>query len=263
MSAEFPFQGGLFADEFLCRSIADTEDWQTFDDGTLNGLAADLRALFDSFPADRALNEAQTETDLIRPILEALGWSASLWQQRLSPRGRTHVPDGLLFADEATKERANRLPEQDRYRLGLAIVESKRWGRPLDRRSGSDGAEAAPATQMLSYLGRTDVMTEGKLRWGILTDGAVWRLYWWGARSVSEQFFEVDLATLLDLPGRNEGLFMLDAEARLHWLRVFALVFRPEGFLPGETDPRSFHLRAVEEGRLYEGVISPDRLVHS
>ena len=258
MSVEFPFQGGLFADEFLCRSITDTEDWHKFDDGALNGLAADLHALFDSFPVDRAPNEAQTETDLIRPTLEALGWSASLWQQRLSQRGRTHVPDGLLFTDEATKERANRLPEQDRYRLGLAIVESKRWGRPLDRRSGSDGAEAAPATQMLSYLGRTDVMTEGKLRWGILTDGAVWRLYWWGARSVSEQFFEVDLATLLDLPGRNEGLFALDAEARLHWLRVFSLVFRPEGFLPGETDPRSFHLRAVEEGRLYEGELAKD-----
>ena len=258
MSLEYPFQGQLFADGFLCSSIADTEDWQTFSDAALENLTADLRALFDRFPADRAPNEAQTETDLIRPALERLGWRASLWQQRLSPRGRTHVPDGLLFADEAAKARANRLSEAERYQLGLAIVECKRWGRPLDRRSGRDGAEAAPATQMLSYLGRTDVVTEGKLRWGILTDGAIWRLYWWGARSVSEQFFEVDLATLLDLPGRNDGLFALDAEARLHWLRVFALIFRPEAFLPGETDPRSFHLRAVEEGRLYEGELAKD-----
>ncbi|MYE00766.1 MAG: restriction endonuclease, partial [Alphaproteobacteria bacterium] len=168
------------------------------------------------------------------------------------------VPDGLLFSDEAAKDRANRLPEQDRYRLGLAIVESKRWGRPLDRRSGADGAEAAPATQMLSYLGRADVMTEGSLRWGILTDGAVWRLYWWGARSVAEQFFEVDLAAVLDLPGRNEGLFALDGEARRHWLQIFALVFRPEAFLPGEADPRSFHLRAIEESRLYEAEVAKD-----
>ncbi len=128
----------------------------------------------------------------------------------------------------------------------------------MDRRSGADGAEVAPATQMLSYLGRADVMTEGKLRWGILTDGAVWRLYWWGARSVAEQFFEVDLAAVLDLPGRNEGLFALDGEAQRHWLRVFALVFRPEAFLPAGPDPRSFHLRTIEEGRLYEAEVAKD-----
>ena len=258
MRLENPFQGQLFADGFLCGSIAETEDWQSIDDGALESLRADLRALFDRFPADRAPNEPQTETDLIRPVLERLGWTASLWQQRLSARGRKHVPDGLLFADEAAKERANRLQEEDRYRLGLAIVESKRWSRPLDRRSAGDGAEAAPATQMLSYLGRADVMTEGRLRWGILTDGAVWRLYWWGARSVAEQFFEVDLAAVLDLPGRNESLFALDAEARRHRLRVFALVFRPQAFLPGEADPRSFHPRAIEEGRLYEAEVAKD-----
>ena len=253
-----PFQGQLFADGFLCGAIAGSEDWQAFDDAALETLRADLRALFDSFPADRAPNESQTETDLIRPVLERLGWTASLWQQRLSAHGRTHVPDGLLFADEAAKDRANRLPEQDRYRHGLVIVESKRWDRPLDRRSDGDGTEAAPATQMLSYLGRADVMTEGGLRWGILTDGAVWRLYWWGARSVAEQFFEVDLAAVLDLPGRNEGLFALDEEARRHWLRVFALVFRLEAFLPGDADARSFHLRAIEEGRLYEAEVARD-----
>ena len=258
MTVENPFQGQLFADGFLCEAIAESEDWQAFDDAALETLRTKLRALFDGFPAGGAPNEAQTETDLIRPVLERLGWTASLWQQRLSARGRTHVPDGLLFAGDAAKERANRLPEADRYRLGLAIVESKRWGRPLDRRSGADGIEAAPATQMLSYLGRADVMTEGGLRWGILTDGAVWRLYWWGARSVAEQFFEVDLAAVLNLPGRNEGLFALDEAARRHWLRVFALVFRPEAFLPGEPDPRSFHFRAVEEGRLYEAEVAKD-----
>ena len=258
MTIENPFQGQLFADGFLCASIAETKDWQSFDDAALETLRTRLRTLLDKFPADRAPNEGQTETDLIRPVLEELGWTASLWQQRLSQRGRTHVPDGLLFADGAAKDRANRLPEQDRYRHGLAIVECKRWGRPLDRRSAGDGVEAAPATQMLSYLGRADVMTEGKLRWGILTDGAVWRLYWWGARSVAEQFFEVDLAAVLDLPGRNEGLFALDEAAQRHWLRVFALVFRPQAFLPGETDLRSFHLRAIEEGRLHEAEVAKD-----
>ena len=95
-------------------------------------------------------------------------------------------------------------------------------------------------------------MTTGKLRWGILTNGARWRLYYQGARSVSEQFFEMDLAALLDLPGHNDGLFALTEADRRRWLKVFALVFRREAFVAGPTDPRTFHQRAIEQGRFYE-----------
>ena len=143
--------------------------------------------------------------------------------------------------------------EWRRYELGLAVVESKRWQRPLDRRSGQHGEETAPSTQMLRYLRRIDDLTTGTLRWGILTNGAVWRLYYQGARSVSEQFFEVDLAAVLDLPGHNEGLFALDAAERRHSLKVFALVYSREAFLPGAADARTFHQRAIEEGRYLRG----------
>ena len=163
------------------------------------------------------------------------------------------MPDGLLFADDAAKDRANGFTEEwKRYEFGLAVVESKRWGRPLDRRSGRRGEETAPSTQMLRYLRRVDDLTTGKLRWGILTNGTRWRLYYQGARSVSEQFFEMDLAALLDLSGHNDGLFALTEAHRRHWLKVFVLVFRREAFVAGTTDPRTFHQRAIEEGRFYE-----------
>ena len=42
------------------------------------------------------------------------------------------------------------------------------------------------------------------------------------------------------------------AQARRHCLKLFALVFRREGFLPGAADERTFHQRAIEEGRFYE-----------
>ncbi|MDD9994014.1 MAG: hypothetical protein OXP75_19625 [Rhodospirillales bacterium] len=105
---------------------------------------------------------------------------------------------------------------------------------------------------MLRYLRRVDDLTTGKLRWGILTNGARWRLYYQGARSVSEQFFEVDLPAILDLPGHNDGLFALDDAERRHCLKLFALAFRREGFLPGAADERTYHQRAIEEGRYYE-----------
>jgi hypothetical protein len=136
--------------------------------------------------------------------------------------------------------------------FGLAIVESKRWQRPLDRRSGKRGEETAPSTQMIRYLRRVDDLTTGNLRWGMLTNGAKWRLYYQGARSVSEQFFEVDLAAILDVPGHNDGLFALSVAEHTHWLRVFALIFRKDAFLPTTSDNRTFHQRALQEGRFYE-----------
>ena len=79
---------------------------------------------------------------------------------------------------------------------------------------------------MLRYLRRVEDLIAGKLRWGILTNGQQWRLYDEGALAVSDRFFELDLAAVLDLPGHNDGLFALDQTVRCHWLRVFALVFR-------------------------------------
>ena len=200
MSMDAAFQGSLFASDFLCDAITRSPDWQELDDASLEELKTALRTICARFPAAALPNESQTEDDLIWPVLARLGWTASLRQQNLSAYGRVDVPDGLLFGDEAAKGQANGFAEEwRRYELGLAVVESKRWLRPLDRRSGRAGEETAPSTQMLRYLRRIDDVTTGRLRWGILTDGARWRLYYQGARSVSEQFFEVDLAALLDL----------------------------------------------------------------
>ena len=209
--------------------------------------------MFTRFPIAGAPNESQTEDDLIWPVLSRLGWTTSLRQQNLSASGRQDVPDGLLFRDAAAKDRANGFAEEwRRYELGLAVVESKRWRRPLDRRSHRPGEETAPSTQMLRYLRRVDDLTTGTLRWGILTNGAQWRLYYQGARSVSEQFFELDLAALLDLPGHSDGLFAPNGPQRRHWLTVFALVFRQEAFVARPTGQRTFHQRAIEDGRFYE-----------
>ena len=248
-----PFQGSLFAEDYLRESIVGTPDWQNLDDTTLDALEAGLREVFARFPTGQSPNESQTEDDLIWPVFDRLGWTASLRQQNLSVRGREDVPDGLLFADEPAKDRANGFAEEwKRYAHGLAVVESKRWSRPLDRRSGRRGEETAPSTQMLRYLRRVDDLTTGNLRWGILTNGAHWRLYYAGARSVSEQFLEIDLAAVLNVAGHNDGLFALTEAERRYWLKAFALVFRRDAFLPDAADERTFHQRAIAEGRFYQ-----------
>ena len=233
------FSGTLFADDFLRETAIRADAYRALDDGMIDGIDSAFREIFDRFPADQSPNETQTEDDLIWPILRRLGWTAHLRQQNLAPRGRSDVPDGLLFVDDETKDRANtHRREWRRYVFAIAIVESKRWHMPLDRRGQSDGEMTAPSTQMLRYLRRVDDLTQGKLRWGILTNGAKWRLYFSGARSVSEQFFEIDLAALFDL----------SAEERRHCLKLFVLFFRRESFVGDPT----FHQYALDEGRFYE-----------
>ena len=233
------FQGSLFAQDLLDSSIAEFPEWEAYGDPDLASFENEVQLLFDRFPTDGSPNETQTEDDLIWPVLRLLGWTESLRQQNLSAKGREDVPDGLLFEDAAAKDRANRLDrEWRRYEHGLSIVESKRWDLPLDR---GDGNKAAPSTQMLRYLRRADDLAKGKLRWGILTNGARWRLYYAGARSVAEQFCEIDLMLTLDLPSGE----------RSHYLKVFALVFGRAAFQPGE-DGRTLHQRILDEGRFYE-----------
>ena len=257
MSVGEAFQGNLFSGDLLAESIVQSADWLALDDAGLDALESSIRLLLDRFPTADSPNESQTEDDLIWPFLHCLGWTSSLRQQNLTLRGRDDVPDGLLFADDTTKDRANGFAEEwRRYELGLAVVESKRWLRPLDRRSGGRGEGLAPSTQMLRYLRRVDDLTSGRLRWGMLTNGARWRLYYQGARSVSEQFFEIDLAALLDLPGHNEGLFALTEPQRRHGLKLFVLFFRREAFLPGDADSRTLHQRALDEGRFHQGRVA-------
>ena len=198
-------------------------------------------------------NESQTETDLIWPILEALGWTSSLRQQNLTSHGRDNIPDGLLFLDDDAKHKANQCSDEwQRYEHGRVIVECKRWKRPLDRRSGQRGEYTAPSTQMLRYLRRADELTAGQIRWGILTNGSRFRLYYQGARSVAEQFFEMDLEDLMDLFDEGHYNQNLPLEQCRHWLKVFVLVFRREAFQSTPSDERTFHQRAMEEGRFYE-----------
>jgi hypothetical protein len=256
--ASSAFQGSLFSTAFVEGGITELPDWSALSDADLLELRDDIAGIFARFPTSQTPNETQTEDDLIWRTLTHLGWAESLRQQNLTTRGRQDVPDGILFADIHAKERAIERPDEwRRYEIGSAIIESKRWNRPLDRRSDQRQEVTAPSTQMLRYLRRVDDLTNGALRWGILTNGGRWRLYYSGARSVAEEFFEVNLAAVLGVPGHNEGLFKLTPDQQRHWFKVFALVFRREAFIPG-PDHRTFHKRALDEGKFYEERVAKD-----
>ncbi|MFX9023745.1 hypothetical protein ABTN14_19040, partial [Acinetobacter baumannii] len=81
-----------------------------------------------------------------------------------------------------------------------------------------------PSTQLLRYLRMADDRHNGALRWGILTNGNRWRLYFSGARSTIDDYLELDLARIMGLEPDLLDSGVTPAE-RDHWLRVFAAMF--------------------------------------
>ena len=99
MCSQIASQGSLFTSDFLSETILDSTDWKGLSDASLAAFEARLANVYATFRIDLNHTEADTETDLIFPVLNALGWTATLTQQNLSVAGRDDVPDGLLFAD--------------------------------------------------------------------------------------------------------------------------------------------------------------------
>ncbi len=233
--------GQLFTHYFLTDGIKATAEWQA-SLGQPEAFAAFRNGVtrhHDALSRSRNPNEARTEEELIRPVLELLGWTEYVPQP--SAAGHEDIPDHLLFADAESKVRAG-----NPFQSATVVEESKRFGLALDSRDRNDRAQrGTPHGQILRYLATAEIESEGHIRWGILTNGSVWRLYDYRARPRASGFFEADLAELLK-PGKEDDL------------RVFHLLFRRESFMLREGATTTFLEAALAEGRRYEEQVAQD-----
>ncbi|MEK7843400.1 MAG: restriction endonuclease [Pseudomonadota bacterium] len=253
-------EGKLFSQDFLLDGIRSTPVWEALPDTVFDTFLADLRRIYAPLTATSTLNEANTEADIIEQVLSLLDWrDLTLKQVTASSTRREDVPDFLLFPDQTAKQDARAETRDDRrYRYGIAILEAKRWMRALDRGDATNRLDpGTPSNQILRYLSSVEVASERKVRWGILTNGAVWRLYWQGARSRSEEFLELDLAALLGVPGCKQDPFSMDDR---HGIKLFFCLFHRGAFLrqTWDKESRTFHEYAFNEARLYEEKVSQD-----
>lgn len=115
--------GNLFTRDYLLEGIVRTDQWKALKDTDFQAAKARLQGLFEAFAKNTNPNEAETERDLIYPVLEALGWSEISVQPNLSTKGRQQVPDALLLADAKTKAVAEKQRWKS-FQFGLAIVEA-------------------------------------------------------------------------------------------------------------------------------------------
>lgn len=145
--------GLLFTSDFLWEGIRETRGWMASEAEFLAFRDA-IGRVFSDQDNNSTLNEAQTEDEVIVPVLTALGWVDTIRQANTSISGRHDVPDFLLFASTDSKRAARAERNDSRsYRHGKLIVEAKRWGRPLDRSDNADPLDSStPSSQMLRYL---------------------------------------------------------------------------------------------------------------
>ena len=234
--------GQLFTNYFLEEGILHTHAWQESlsQPADFDSFRAKAHALIENAANFHKINEASTEQELIRPLFELLGWADYLPQQ-----GSDHnedIPDHLLFGDAESKDLAAAKPAPKRYAEALAVAESKRFGLPLDARDKT----SSPHGQILRYLATADINSDGRIRWGILTNGRIWRLYDRRALPRASGYYEVDLETALH------------ADDGFHRLRTFRLLFGRPAFSPQHGAQTSFLEDAIAEGRRYEEQVAND-----
>lgn len=214
---------GLFSTNFLDTKFLNFSIWQDTP-GLLDRTAQTKTTVLEAYEAAKragvfeARDEQKTEDKFIRPVLKALGWIYD--PQPRHKRGKRKVrPDYALFATQEDYEGAAHSPDDSKayYSQAQAIAEAKYWGRPLNDTVKDDPLDARDATaQLVRYLDEVYYYTDGKVAWGILTNGKTWRLFSHRAASRSSNYYEVDLESLLQSNDplafrRFYGFFALEA----------------------------------------------------
>jgi len=208
----------LFADNFLKERLSDLPEWTATD-----RLDESLRAIQSLYREKAARlsrsSEPQTEREFIRPILDILwgeeGPGDCYEVQPPLPNVDSHRwPDFAFFRSSADRESAEpRKGTLEYWCDAPCLGDAKKWSASLDKQRG---VAENPSTQIVNYLYRS------RVRWGILTNGRIWRLYEREKSSPGGVYYEVNLEDIL-----RRG----DIEA----FKYFYLFFRRQAFLPDDT----------------------------
>ena len=193
---------GLFSDHYLNVTLPRRSDWKELVSEAGPALQAMARIFAAYTPSN---NEAQTETDLVRPVLCALSHDFEV-QPALSTPDGTKRPDYVFYTDAATLA-ANKnltLDEEALSGKSFAVGDAKYWDRPRDvalkgKQKGS--LTNNPSFQISFY------MRHAGADWGVLTNGRLWRLYHRDTAHKLDRFYEVDLQELVESGDAEKFLY--------------------------------------------------------
>lgn len=234
------YNQGLFSNNYLEYHLPQTAIWSKSDEQIIHA----RKEISLAYKNIKSLNlgpgeEASLEEKLIRPVLKILGYELDI--QPTTQRGaKKKRPDYALFKDKESLEEAHK----DKNNLTrffshpLTILEAKYWGRRLNDADAKDKLDARdPTAQTVKYLDDVYHASEGRIQWAILTNGKVWRLFYYRASSRSGNFYDIDLEAVL----QSESL---DA------FKYFYLFFSRDAFLTDPVTGRNWldqHLKGSED----------------
>jgi Alw26I/Eco31I/Esp3I family type II restriction m6 adenine DNA methyltransferase len=184
---------GIFSNHYLLERLpqAGSKVWPS-DEKVLPKYKA-IRELYEkNIVGLRKGNEANTERRFIDKVFHELGFGY-LNQTKIPEAVRRYVPDYFLYSTRKDADKAFESSSHEKYRLAISIAESKRWDHNLDQPSSGKGKAPQgryPHQQIRDYLNESE-----HIKWGILTNGKEWRLYFKEGRS--SKFFEIDLEECL------------------------------------------------------------------
>ena len=235
----------LFADHFLEERLPHLPQWQQIDglDETFDAIKNLYQKRAPTFT--EATNEDQTENDFIQPALDVL-WGENepgdCYQVEVSiPNVDAYrQPDYAFFRTAAERQEAQpQVGTLDYWQTAPCLGDAKKWAASLDKKRGYD---ENPSAQIVNYLYRS------RTRWGILTNGRIWRLYEQDRSRTGGVYYEVNLEAILQSN---------DREAFKH----FFMFFRRESFLP-DQESKTF-LDHVFEGSVQYATEVGDSLKES
>src|SRR3990172_11861134 len=190
----------LFSNNYLEYRLPETDLWRDQQEKA----AAVFEEIRKAYEAIRPLRlgpgeEAELENKFIQPVLSALGYAYHV-QPRPQRGMKKKVPDYALFKDVDSYRAARKLkdsPDQF-FAQSLTILEAKYWGRRLNDTDKKDVLDSRdPTAQTVKYLDSVNYHTNGKINWAILTNGKLWRLFYFRASSRSGNYFELDLEEIV------------------------------------------------------------------
>src|SRR5215204_8957 len=190
---------GLFSDHYLNATLPGRPDWRELAEESGATMEAAARALDVYAPSQ---NEAQTEEDLVRPVLRILGLDFEVQPPLQTPEG-TKRPDYVFYRDAVSRDSNKDRILTDELLRGnaFAVGDAKFWDRRLDvsvKKGSAAFSNENPSFQIAFY------MRHAGTEWGILTNGRLWRLYHKDTAHKLDRFYEVDLPALVSA-GDVEG----------------------------------------------------------
>lgn len=221
-------------------------------------------------------SETETINNWVKHVLDGLGWKNNctgvqnpfLEETSFRYDSKTYRTDILIVDHPREKQYVNQATGDSKLvearNSVIMPIEVKYWQRLEEFRQGraeekgrhdieSDDLErtATPNEQIVQYMGFL------KKSWGILTDGAKWRLF--NSELSSEdvnRYYEFNLYSLIQSINTEEN--EIDRNEVLEAAKYFYFFFSKDTFSPGETGEESFVGEVLRYSKKYVNKVEED-----